>query len=154
MIFFGKPAQLVWKGWLIFFHETWIKLIYWGDNLGDWLGRGSRSSQPPLLLLTPSIDNGFAVPSRNRDEGRGGESIQGCSSIRQWFRAKLTITEPQMEPQRGRISFSVARSAGDFRSPRGFEVIRTWGLFQGFYGSGSENKTCWDGRLEHFMVSI
>ena len=38
-------------------------------------GGGSRSSQPPPLL-TPSIDNGFAVPLRNRDE-EGGESIHG-----------------------------------------------------------------------------
>ena len=84
-------------------------------------GGGSRSSQPPLLL-TPSIDNGFAVPLRNRDEERGVSQYRGCLSIRQWFRAKLTITEVQMEPQRGgRISFTVARSGGYFRSPRGFE---------------------------------
>ena len=65
------------------------------------MGRGIKKQPPTLLLLTPSIDNGFAVPLRNRDEERGDSSqYRGCLSIRQWFRAKLTITEPQMEPQR------------------------------------------------------
>ena len=44
--------------------------------MGDWLGRGIKKQPAPSILLTPSIDSGFAVPLRNRDE-EGGESIHG-----------------------------------------------------------------------------
>ena len=50
--------------------------------------------------LTLSIDNGFAVPFRNRDEGGGRLKAGVLVDTRRWFRAKVTITEPQMEPER------------------------------------------------------
>ena len=44
------------------------------------------------------------VPFRNRDEGGEGSLVRSaCQYQRQWFRVKLTITEPQMEPQGGRV---------------------------------------------------
>ena len=42
-------------------------------QLGRLVGEGIKKQLP---LLTPSIDNAFVVPLRNRDEG-GGDSIQG-----------------------------------------------------------------------------
>ena len=93
-----------------------------GTQAGRLVLRGSEAA------LTPSIDNGFVVPFRNRDEGGEGRVYSifrgACQYQRQWFRVKLTITEPQMEPQGGRVSVTVARSAGDFWSQRRFEVIR------------------------------
>ena len=62
-----------------------------GEVWGLVEGRGDQE-------LTLSIDNGLAVPFRNRDEGGGRLKAGVLVDTRQWFRAKVTITEPQMEP--------------------------------------------------------